>query len=261
MELGALCRALNATKRFDEAVEVGSVVSAGREFSFLVGSRVVRSGDRSWNLPAPFLVNDGAVWVVPEFLNDVLVPENQGELTATLDRNGQLELSAGFDVQLERTPVPDDVLPLEPGPRRVRRIILDPTHGGDDAGAALPDDQQEKWLTLSLARTLAEQLRAAGFEAVLTRNEDRNLGPDSRAAFANQSGGDLYLALGVGEWGQRSKGEPDDTSWVVVHGTVGTAVSPVNVAGFNLRRWGFVHERHLRASATPRSTVVQRPSR
>ncbi|HUK63325.1 MAG TPA: N-acetylmuramoyl-L-alanine amidase, partial [Dongiaceae bacterium] len=59
-----------------------------------------------------------------------------------------------------------------PGPRRVKVIVLDPGHGGADAGVAV-GGILEKDLTLSLARELARELELRmDVRVVLTRTDD-----------------------------------------------------------------------------------------
>lgn len=54
-------------------------------------------------------------------------------------------------------------------------IVIDPGHGGEDGGAVGADGTLEKDLNLSVAETLAELLRTAGFDVRMTRTDDRML--------------------------------------------------------------------------------------
>lgn len=79
----------------------------------------------------------------------------------------------------------------------VRRVVIDPGHGGRDRGASGPGGLEEKDLTLDLARRLAERLRGAGFQPLLTRDADRTLSLRERTARANDAGGDLFVSIHV----------------------------------------------------------------
>jgi N-acetylmuramoyl-L-alanine amidase len=79
--------------------------------------------------------------------------------------------------------------------RPIRRIVVDPGHGGHDTGAIGPRGVREKDVALAIARRLARRLRAAGFEVVLTRDGDRYLALEERAAIANERGGDLFVSI------------------------------------------------------------------
>jgi N-acetylmuramoyl-L-alanine amidase len=86
-------------------------------------------------------------------------------------------------------------------PRREGRggeqvIVLDPGHGGSDAGCLLPGDLPEKTLVLDLALRLRRALEGiGGMRVVLTREEDIDLGLRSRAESANRARGDLFVSL------------------------------------------------------------------
>jgi N-acetylmuramoyl-L-alanine amidase len=81
------------------------------------------------------------------------------------------------------------------GPRPLRVIVLDPGHGGDDAGVRA-GTLVEKELTLRLARMLAQELeRRLGCRVLLTRDDDRAVAQAQRAEAANRARADLVLAL------------------------------------------------------------------
>jgi N-acetylmuramoyl-L-alanine amidase len=68
-------------------------------------------------------------------------------------------------------------------------VVLDPAHGGQDAGAKLGDQLLEKDVTLALAARLRATLTAAGFTVVSTREADSFNPPtnDQRAETANRA--------------------------------------------------------------------------
>jgi N-acetylmuramoyl-L-alanine amidase len=77
----------------------------------------------------------------------------------------------------------------------VRRIVVDAGHGGHDPGATGPRRVREKDVTLAMAKKLAKRLRAAGFEVVLTRSDDRYLALEERTAIANTARADLFVSI------------------------------------------------------------------
>jgi N-acetylmuramoyl-L-alanine amidase len=83
----------------------------------------------------------------------------------------------------------------EGGRGPVRRIVIDAGHGGHDTGAIGPTNVREKDVVLAIARRLARRLRDAGFEVVLTRDDDRYLPLDRRTEIANGSGADLLVSI------------------------------------------------------------------
>ncbi len=77
----------------------------------------------------------------------------------------------------------------------IRRVVVDAGHGGHDPGAIGPRRIREKDVTLAIAKRLAKRLRAAGFEVVLTRRDDRFLALEERTAIANTARGDLFVSI------------------------------------------------------------------
>jgi N-acetylmuramoyl-L-alanine amidase len=77
-------------------------------------------------------------------------------------------------------------------------IVIDPGHGGEDVGARGPSGIEEKAITLEVARRLRGLIEARlGIRVILTRDDDRAVGADQRAALANNSKADLFLSLHV----------------------------------------------------------------
>jgi len=79
----------------------------------------------------------------------------------------------------------------------VRRVVIDPGHGGTDPGALGRTGVTEKQLTLQLSQALASRLRASGYEVLLTREEDRTVKLKERTDFANNVDADLFISIHV----------------------------------------------------------------
>ena len=79
----------------------------------------------------------------------------------------------------------------------VQRVVLDPGHGGTDPGAIGRTGVAEKWLTLQLSLTLAERLRATGYEVLLTRQDDSTLTLQKRTEFANGIDADVFISIHI----------------------------------------------------------------
>ena len=95
---------------------------------------------------------------------------------------------------------PADALPPLPGQRtaRLQTMVIDPGHGGDDAGVHGPKGTLEKQVTLEVSRRLKTLIETRlGVRVILTRDDDRSISPDGRDAIANNSKADLFLSLHV----------------------------------------------------------------
>lgn len=103
------------------------------------------------------------------------------------------------DAQPETTPskaadTADDA-PVLPG--EVKTIVIDPGHGGTNAGAIGVAKIHEKYLTLQVAMIVADRLRAKmpDVNIVLTRQRDDALSLTERIQIANQLNADLFVSL------------------------------------------------------------------
>jgi N-acetylmuramoyl-L-alanine amidase len=80
----------------------------------------------------------------------------------------------------------------------VRRIVIDPGHGGKDPGCYISGRVEEKDMVLSLAKVVAEKIRQkVGCEVSLTREEDIFLPLERRTAIANMKKADLFISLHI----------------------------------------------------------------
>ena len=79
----------------------------------------------------------------------------------------------------------------------VRRIVIDPGHGGRDYGApGYLKGVYEKNISLKVARRLANKIRKKlNCEVIMTRNSDRNLSLEERTAIANTKNADLFISI------------------------------------------------------------------
>lgn len=78
----------------------------------------------------------------------------------------------------------------------IKRVVIDPGHGGEDPGAIGPSGLKEKDVTLVLAKILAQKLRTRlGIEVILTREEDKFIPLIQRPAIANSKKADLFISI------------------------------------------------------------------
>jgi N-acetylmuramoyl-L-alanine amidase len=78
----------------------------------------------------------------------------------------------------------------------IRTIVVDPGHGGEEEGAKGPAGTLEKHVALSTSKLLKGALEARlGVRVLLTRDDDRTVKRDERAAFANNNKADLFISM------------------------------------------------------------------
>jgi N-acetylmuramoyl-L-alanine amidase len=79
---------------------------------------------------------------------------------------------------------------------KLRRVMIDPGHGGHDQGSSGPTGLLEKELVLDVAQRLGELIEAnLGSEVVYTREDDHFVPLEMRTKMANESRADLFLSI------------------------------------------------------------------
>jgi len=125
-------------------------------------------------------------------------PAPGGATRIVIDLNTQAEAaSAGTPAQPPSAPSAETPPLLDlPQAGGLRTIVIDPGHGGDDAGAKGAQGTIEKTITLGVARRLKAALEARlGVRVLLTRDGDQTVAADQRAALANNNKADLFISL------------------------------------------------------------------
>ena len=79
---------------------------------------------------------------------------------------------------------------------KLGRVVLDPGHGGHDAGTHGPSGLTEKDLVLDVSQRLAALLQdRLGSEVLLTRSDDTYVPLEGRTKIANEHKADLFLSI------------------------------------------------------------------
>lgn len=79
---------------------------------------------------------------------------------------------------------------------KIRRIVVDPGHGGHDPGAVGHSGLQEKDVVLSIGLKLREKLKEElGLDVVMTRSTDVFIPLEERTAIANKVNADLFVSI------------------------------------------------------------------
>jgi N-acetylmuramoyl-L-alanine amidase len=176
------------------------VVVLSQKGSFRAGDEAGPSG----GTPRVFVDLDGVEpgAAAREIVGSGLVTRvsTQGTTTGTrvwLDVDGPAYRRTFFLLEPYRVVI--DVARHPPGAlarrRLVTRVVLDPGHGGNDAGAMGPTGVREKDVTLDIAHLVAPILAKDGIHVTLTRDDDRYVTLEERTARANQVGADLFVSI------------------------------------------------------------------
>lgn len=79
----------------------------------------------------------------------------------------------------------------------IKRIVIDPGHGGHDTGTISPSGMREKDLVLDVAFKLRAYIKHKypDIEVILTRDSDRFVALEERTAIANSRRADLFISV------------------------------------------------------------------
>src|SRR5215471_12360569 len=118
------------------------------------------------------------------------------------------EVGSAEPTFLAPTPIDLAVLPLG-----VRKIVVDPGHGGKDTGTSTPGGMAEKEVTLDIGIRLRHLLEQATFEVVMTRDKDEAVPLRQRTALANAQGADLFVSIHL-NWIDQSQAHGIETYYL-----------------------------------------------
>jgi N-acetylmuramoyl-L-alanine amidase len=96
---------------------------------------------------------------------------------------------------------------------KVRKIVFDPGHGGEEPGAVSASGMTEKEITLDIALRVRRLMKETPLDVLLTRNEDETVPLSERAAFANAHGADLFVSIHV-NWMNTARIRPLETYYL-----------------------------------------------
>ncbi|MEO0293073.1 MAG: N-acetylmuramoyl-L-alanine amidase [candidate division WOR-3 bacterium] len=186
-----------------EVLEVGSKANIYKTKWDVSSSETVYTIECSSNLKTLFN-RVGEEWVLVIF--DPIYNKNVFDLTPNgLIKEIKLEEGSGFvkiRLKTERNVTIDSIregslLKLRAKTfveRRIRTIVIDPGHGGEDPGATYKDIK-EKDIVLKVGKELYEKLKNKGFNVIMTRTEDVFLPLKTRTRFADSVRADLFVSI------------------------------------------------------------------
>ncbi len=77
----------------------------------------------------------------------------------------------------------------------LRKVLVDPGHGGKDPGAVGPTGYREKDANLDMAKMLKKKLEKLGLQVVLSREDDSFVSLRERTALAERKECDLFISI------------------------------------------------------------------
>ena len=74
-------------------------------------------------------------------------------------------------------------------------IVIDPGHGGQDAGSVSQDNRYEKDATLATSKCLEKELKKQGAKVIMTRNDDEYVSLEERTDISNKNEADAFICI------------------------------------------------------------------
>lgn len=159
-----------------------------------LGNRLQVVLDLTGHLPFEHFSLDASASKPPRVVIDV-TDEPVSTLAASQPETSGLSSPSSGQLVRAVAPSPPPALHA-PGEGRPYVIVIDPGHGGKDPGTRGCGVIREKDLVLSIAKIMAEELRArTDFKVVLTRGDDRYVDLHGRVRIARMQQGDLFLSI------------------------------------------------------------------
>ncbi|MFY9402486.1 MAG: N-acetylmuramoyl-L-alanine amidase [Candidatus Omnitrophota bacterium] len=168
--LSSLCQLNGLTLNYDIYTRLVSLTKDSHSISFVVGDNLVLVDKKVFLLKNSIEIYEGKIMVPAQFKEEVVAPI--------------------FKVaKLPPSPKQTRVMPL------IKKVVIDPGHGGHDPGAVSRGGLKEKDVNLDIAKNLAESFRREGIEVVMTRNSDVFIPLGKRVEIANNSKADLFISI------------------------------------------------------------------
>jgi N-acetylmuramoyl-L-alanine amidase len=162
-----LCDLSHFGWEYDPLTRTFEFVRPPDRITLQVGSSTVFVNSAPRTLAGPVQVHRGMVMVPDQFRRSILGPLT-GRATPTAE-------SLSF--------------------YGIKKVVIDPGHGGKDPGAVGKGGLYEKNVVLDIGKRLAAILRRGGIEVVMTRTGDRFIPLEQRARMTENSRTDLFISI------------------------------------------------------------------
>lgn len=184
--------------------EIGEAQGPPRVFVDLIGAELPTDVDPDLEIPGPGVDRVRAGVNRPGVVRVVLDLEREARYSFfTLSGPDRLVVdipTAEISERLataRRPPAPEGGAEARQLNLGIRRVVIDPGHGGTAPGAIGRSGTTEKELTLDIANRLADNLRSSGYEVLLTRDADESIPLEERPVLATRSGADLFVSIHI----------------------------------------------------------------
>ena len=156
---------------WDPVARRADLIRENKTFAFYVGMDYASINGRPEKLTSPVIFYEGSVAIPADF---------------AIERISKVLGPPQF-TGVPRPPITQKYL--------IRKVVIDPGHGGNDPGAIGRTGLKEKDLVLDIGKRVKEQLNENGVDVIMTRDRDRFIPLEKRAQIANESDADFFVSI------------------------------------------------------------------
>jgi len=166
--LVSLCEARGVSWQYDTFSRGVTLTKGNHRINLLTGDTLALVDGESVHLDHPLDLYQGMIVVPVKFKDQVF---------DSLFGVGRPERKTGLSIS------------------KIRKVVIDAGHGGNDPGAIGKSGLKERDVNLDIARRLAGLLKSSGIQVLMTRSNDTFIPLGRRVDIANNSGADLFISI------------------------------------------------------------------
>ena len=168
--LPALCQLRGISLEYDTFSRTANLIKDNHSIDLMAGDNLILVDKRAVLLKHPVDIYQGMI-VVPAQFKELALDPLFKPIKAAAKRKG-ITLSSC-----------------------IKKVVIDPGHGGHDPGAVGRTGLKEKDVNLDIAKRLASRFKQEGVEVVMTRNSDVFIPLGKRVEIANSSKPNLFISI------------------------------------------------------------------
>jgi len=163
-----LCNSRKIEWQYDTFSKIIGLTRDNHRINLMVGDTLILVDGKAQHLSRPVDIYQGALVVPQEFKEEVID-------------------------SLFEAAYPEKKIAMTQA--RIKKVVIDAGHGGNDPGAIGRTGLREKDVNLDLAKRLGNLFKNQGINVVFTRNSDRFIALSGRVDIANRSDADLFISV------------------------------------------------------------------
>lgn len=204
LPLSGLTGPWEATGTWSELAGRAEVKMPGHSLTLSADNTFCQIDGKSFNLYYPVRQYQGELWVPLELFQRYLI-HLWGRSISYDEKTRRLSLGG---MQASAPPPQASAKPSGAVEQRaIRKVVVDPGHGGKDPGAVGPGGLKEKDVNLEIGLRLKAILEDMGLLVVMTRDDDTFVPLSGRTALANREAADIFISVhcNAAPWKKRAR--------------------------------------------------------